>query len=489
MSSLLSGLMSLGRRQGGAMMEYDTAKSRAADPSAGTRRKLAKRANVQPEILYFLAEDSDPDVRAEIAANPSTPVQADEILAKDSVEAVRERVAHKIAALAPELSADERDRVGGIVTGILENLARDETVKIRRVLAQSLKAAKGVPVSVIEQLARDTDEAVCAPVLGNSPLLSDEFLVEIIESGPVRAALHAISGRRALGADVTEAIVATDDADVITTLLSNKSAQIREETLDQIVDSAADRDEWHAPLVARPSLSARAGSALSRFVTEALLETLAARKDLDPSVTDAIGEGVRQRLGDAGGDDEDEESAAEKVRRLHAENRLTESDVKAAMLRGDRQFVIEAIAVLGETDVPAVRKAFSLASAKGVAALSWKAGLSAELAHQLQLRLAKVSPSEAIKPRGGNYGMSEKDLAWQVEFFGGKASEPDREYRTGYFLARIIVPAPCSVNISSNSACGTRPSMMTEASTPSFTALRQVSILGIMPPVIVPFLI
>ena len=77
--------------------------------------------------------------------------------------------------------------------------------------------------------------------------------------------------------------------------------------------------------------------------------------------------------------------------------------MKAAMLRGDRQFVIEAIAVLGGTDLPAVRKA----------------GLSAGFAHQLQLRLEKVSPSEAIKPRGGNYGMSEKDLAWQVEFFGG----------------------------------------------------------------------
>ncbi|CAN0599376.1 unnamed protein product [Laminaria digitata] len=89
------------------------------------------------------------------------------------------------------------------------------------------------------------------------------------------------------------------------------------------------------------------------------------------------------------------------------------------MLRGDRHFVIEAIAVLGDLAAPAVRKAFSLASAKGVAAMSWKAGLSAELAHQLQLRLAKVSPSEAIKPKGGKYGLSEKDLAWQVEFFGG----------------------------------------------------------------------
>lgn len=419
MSSLLSGLMSLGRRQGGAMMEYDTAKSRAADPSAGARRKLAKRANVQPEILYFLAKDADVGVRQEIAANPSTPVQADEILSKDSDEAVRERVAYKIASLAPELSAAERDRAGDIVTGILETLARDEAAKIRRVLAESLKEAKGVPASVIEQLARDTDEAVCVPVLRKSPLLSDEFLVEIIESGPVRAALHAISGRRTLGTDVADAIVATDDAAVITTLLSNKSAQIREETLDSIVDGAADQDEWHAPLVARPSLSARAGSALSRFVTETLLETLAARKDLGPDVADAIGEGVRRRLGDAGVNAEDEEPAADKVRRLFAEQRLTESDVKAAMLRGDRQFAIEAIAVLGEMDGPAVRKAFSLASAKGVVAMSWKAGLSAELAHQLQLRLAKVSPSEAIKPRGGGYALSEKDLAWQVEFFGG----------------------------------------------------------------------
>lgn len=418
MSSLLSGLMSLGRRQGGALMEYDKAKSRAADPNAGARRKLAKRANVQPEILYFLAEDADAGVRAEIAANPSTPVQADEILARDVDTAVREKVAYKIAALAPELSAAERERAGDIVTGILETLARDEAVKIRRVLADSLKDAKGVPASVVEQLARDPDEAVCVPVLGNSPLLSDEFLVEIIQSGPVRAALHAVSGRRALGADVADAIVSTDDAEVIATLLSNKSAQIREETLDSIVDGAADQDTWHAPLVARPSLSARAGSALSRFVTESLLETLSKRKDLGPEVADAIGEGVRRRLGDdaAAGD---EESASDKVRRLFAEQRLTESDVKAAMLRGDRQFAIEAIAVLSEIAVPAVRKAFSLASAKGVAAMCWKAGLSAELAHQLQLRLAKVSPSEAIKPRGGAYGLSDKDLDWQVEFFGG----------------------------------------------------------------------
>ena len=272
MSNPLSGLLSLGRKDGGALMDYDDAKTRAADSNVGVRRKIAKRANVQTEILYFLAQDADVAVRGEIAKNPSTPVQADEILCRDGDEDVRCWVAEKIARVAPGLSASERDRAGDIVTGILETLARDEAVKIRKVLPNELKSTTGVSPSVIEQLARDHDDAVSAPVLKNLPLLSDEFLVEFIESGPVQAALQAISGRKSLGADVADAIVATDDEAVITTLLSNKSAQIREETLDRLVDGAADVDTWHSQLVAHPTLSAGAVSSLSRFVTESLLE-------------------------------------------------------------------------------------------------------------------------------------------------------------------------------------------------------------------------
>lgn len=422
MSKLLSGLLSLGRKDTGALMDYDDAKTRAADSNVGVRRKIAKRANVQPEILYYLANDIDPSVRGEIAANPSTPVQADEILSRDGDENIRCTIAEKIARIAPQMSSSERDRAGDIVTDILETLAKDEASKVRRALSNELKGAKGISPSVIEQLARDHDEAVCAPVLRDSPLLSEEFLIELIESGPVREALHAISERPSLGADVADAIVATDERDVITTLLSNKSAQIREETLDRLVDGAADIDDWHAPLVSRPALSARAATSLSRFVTEALLEELVARQDLDPAVVESIGAGVRRRLDDgavAGAEPEDRESATDRVRRLFAEKKLDEAAVKTAMLRGDRPFVIEAVTVLSDIDGAAVRKAFSLSSGKGVAAMAWKAGLSADLAHQLQLRLAKVPPSEAVKPAGGGYSMSDKDLDWQIEFFGG----------------------------------------------------------------------
>src|SRR3990170_2709893 len=50
----------------------------------------------------------------------------------------------------------------------------------------------------------------------------------------------------------------------------------------------------------------------------------------------------------------------------------------------------------------------------------------------------------------------------------------------------IRVPAPCSVKSSSNTACGTLPLMITTPSTPSAITSRQLSILGIMPPEIVP---
>ena len=50
----------------------------------------------------------------------------------------------------------------------------------------------------------------------------------------------------------------------------------------------------------------------------------------------------------------------------------------------------------------------------------------------------------------------------------------------------ISVPAPCSVNSSSSTACGVLPLRMTTPSTPRSIASMQVSTLGIMPPEIVP---
>jgi uncharacterized protein (DUF2336 family) len=415
MSSVLSRLFSIGG-QSGDLMDYDEAKSMAADKKTSVRRKLAKRGDVQPELLYFLANDADPEIRREIAANTATPVQADVILAEDPDDETRCQVAGKIAALAPNLSEEDRETVGDIVTDILMTLANDQLARVRKVLSEELKDADNVSPDVIGRLARDEDLAVAGPVLQASPLLNDELLVEIIKSQPVQGALSAISRRAALGENISDAIVETDDGAAIAELLKNGGAQIREETLDDLIERADGKPDWHAPLVGRPALSPKSMRHLAGFVTESLLETLQSRDDIDPETARVLSATVRERLDDETGSESggDENNILD----MFADGTLDENAIDAALNKGDRSFVVSALALKSGLSTQIIQKVVSMASAKGMVALAWKSGLSMKLAMQLQLRLARVAPDAVLKAaKGDKYPMSDEDMDWQLEFF------------------------------------------------------------------------
>lgn len=407
-------------------IDYDRAKRIAGDASPLRRRRLAARRDVQPEILYFLAEDVDAGVRRAVAANNLAPIQADQALVRDSDDEVRCKLARKVARLAPQLSGDERDRIGDIVFEILDLLARDELPRVRRILAEELNQTANVPAGVIEHLARDGVTEVAAPVLEFSPLLGDEIMAEIIASRPVQAVLQAISRREGLSGDVCDTIVEIDDEKAITALLSNRSAQIREETLDRLIDRAADVPAWHAPLVRRPALSQRNILRLAQFVAESLLDELVTRHDIDPGTARTVAEAVRTRLrrgGRARGSGPDgaamDQTPQARAERMRRDGRLDEAAVLDALGKGDRVFVTAALAALAGVPVEVVQKAVSLESAKGLTALAWKAGLGMRAAVQLQLRLAHIGPDSVLRPRNGtDYPMAPEDMRWQIEFFG-----------------------------------------------------------------------
>ena len=105
----------------------------------------------------------------------------------------------------------------------------------------------------------------------HSPLLADELLVEIIQNKPVSGALSAISRRRTVSERVSDAVISTNDDAAITDLLGNASAQIREETLDELIDTARDRPVLHRPLVTRPKLLDRHAISLAKFIGYALV--------------------------------------------------------------------------------------------------------------------------------------------------------------------------------------------------------------------------
>lgn len=427
MSNILKRL--LGMVKGEKPVTYEEARDLAASADAKTRGQLASHKGLMPEILYYLAGDPLAEVRRSIANNPTTPAQANLLLAKDADEDVRSDLALKIAKLAPGLGPDEQDRIRRITYETLETLARDQLPRVRRIIAETLKDVANAPPEIIRRLARDAEIAVAGPVLECSPVLSDEDLLEIISSGPIKGALAAISRRAGVGAEVADVIAKSDDIDAIAVLLGNKSAQIREETLDRLIERAPDIEMWHAPLVQRPHLSARAVGRIARFVADNLLDALKHRSDLPQDVLADVEREVKKRLEDetqqielrqprrkAGPAGNAADPLAE-LKQLHAAGKLEEADVAKALSAGKIEMVTGALAVRAGLSLEVVKKAIETQSAKGMVALAAKAGLGMDLSQQLQGKLSRVPPSGLIRARNGACPLSQDEVDWQIDFF------------------------------------------------------------------------
>ncbi len=421
------------------LLKYEEARKLAASDDGKARLRLAKRADVQPEILYFLAEDPLAAVRRAIAGNSETPIQADLLLARDDDDKVRCGLAGKIGRLVPSLDASSPETLRDIAVEILEILARDQIVRVRQILAEALKDVAQPPEladRVIGHLARDSEVPVAAPVLEYSPLLTEEDLIEIIESGPAQGILAAIAARRALSGDVSDALVdrsiskksmLKEAFESSRVMVSTASAQIREETLDRIAEAAPGNKAWHRPMVERPKLPARVAGRIASFIAESLLEKLKARKDLDAATIKAVGEAVKKRLKKDGKDKKKKKkkqdeplTAFERAKKMQDSGELDEEAISQALLKGKRAFVKASLAVRSGLPEAIVDKMVDSKSAKGLTALAWKAGMDMRFAVQLQTRVAGIPPNKTLNPRNGtDFPLSEEDLKWQIEFFGG----------------------------------------------------------------------
>jgi uncharacterized protein (DUF2336 family) len=392
-------------------VDYEQAKTLSTDPDARQRRKVAQQPDVRPEILFYLADDADTGVRAAVAENRATPRQADLVLTRDDDESVRARLAAKITALVPEFAGEEREKIRALSHQVLETLARDHAVKVRQIVAEALKDSVDAPVAVIQKLARDIEIQVASPILEHSPLLTDEDLLEIIAHGPIRGALTAIAKRRQLSDTLSDGVAVAALADPgaesnsVRKLLQNKSAQIREDTLDRILDQAGKVPTWHEPLVERPTLPMKAIKRLAAFVSSTLLEALQQRPDLDAATAKDVAKTVQRRL-----EAEGAASAAPPV---------GEEAIAAAIGAGKRDAVAAALARDAKLPASIVSAILASKSSKAVTALAWRADLSMRQALQLQLRIAHIPPTAALNPRGGtDYPLTPAEMEWQLGLFG-----------------------------------------------------------------------
>jgi uncharacterized protein (DUF2336 family) len=394
----------------------------AADEAKRVRQGADEHA--EPEVLFALASDRSVTVRAALALNPAAPFPVTRALSQDPDERVRILLARRLAGLVPGLAAEDQARLQRQTYETLAALVSDTAVRVRGAVADVLKEMPQAPHALILQLAQDEAVMVSAPIIRFSPLLTTDDLLRLIAEARSPGTVIAVAGRPGIGTQVSDAIAATADSAAIRALLSNRTAQIREATLDALVARAADHQDWHEPLVNRPTLPPRAARALADIVAAHLVEVLAQRADLPPDVAAELHNRLIVRL-------EAEEptppprrdltmdEALAEAYALARDGRLNEDAALETTRGGDARFAAALLAVAAGVPVSVVDRAASLRSAKGLVSLAWKAGFSMRAAGALQALLGRLAP-DAILPAGpgGGFPLAIEEMRWQLEFLG-----------------------------------------------------------------------
>jgi len=398
---------------------YEQEKEVARHPDAVVRKDLAGRQDARPEILYFLAADPSSDVRRAVAENPTSPRQAEQLLATDSDDEVRLVLAHKIGRLVPDLDSTEASQLQELTIDILTTLAQDQLPLVRQVIAEEIKNATQVPKSIVTKLARDVEAVVSAPVLQYSVLLTDDDLLEVVAGARQPAVLASVARRTQLSPAVCDAIVATGDEGSIASLLANHGAQIREDTLDRVIEAAPAHQPWHQPLVRRPTLSAPAVRRIAGFVAAALLDELAARSDLDSETERYVRQRVRERLKEEeGASSSDAADARARADVAFAAGKLDDEMIMAAAQEEDRPFVAQALALKSGGVAETVQGIMGSRSGRALVALCWKANLTMRTVVGLQRSLFGLKGAEIVNPRRGtDYPMTDEEMTWFVGYF------------------------------------------------------------------------
>ena len=334
-----------------------------------------------------------------------------------------------VSKLLSDPSADNRAKTAAKVAGdfdsgalsdserqiaeeIFRFMVKDAEVRVREALAQNLKESPDLPHDVALSLAQDVDQ-VALPILQFSDVLTDDDLIEIIQSQS-EDKQTAIAGRSSVSDSVSEALVDTGNEKAITSLLSNEGADISENSLKKVVDDFGEREQIQNAMVHRPKLPVSVAEKLVTVVSEKLAGELIARHDLpENAVTDLVLQ-TRERAIISLSTDSDAGDVDILVKQLHKNGRLTPSIVLRGLCMGDLTFFEAAIAELASV---------SLANARQLIYDSGQLGL------RTLCREAKIPLSQLIAVRAAI------DVSQEMEYDG---RENDRERYSRRMIERIM---------------------------------------------------
>jgi uncharacterized protein (DUF2336 family) len=267
-------------------------------------------------------------------------------LIKASDDDDRAAAAHKLCRSMDRIDLDDADREAA--HKIVRLLAEDAAELVRRALAVTLRSSDLLPRDVARRLAMDVD-SIALPIIGASPVFSDEDLIEIVRAGSV-ARQTAVAARPCVSRDVAEVIAAEASEPAVRTLASNDNADLSERAMGRAIDRFGSAPEVVAALAYRQVLPLEITERLVALASEAVREHLVSRHAIAPETAIRLSTHARERAtvdlidqAPAGAD------LAVFVAQLNARKALTASLLLRALARGKMSLFEHGVAELSST--------------------------------------------------------------------------------------------------------------------------------------------
>ena len=293
-------------------------------------------------------------------------------LMKGDTPEQRASVAHRLCRrIALDVLSDDERKYAEEIMAILADDAAD---LVRRTLSVTLRNSPILPREIALKLARDI-EAVAIPVLQDSPVFTEEDLIELVLS--VTAAKQAaIAARDSVSVTLTEVISEHGSVEAARALASNRGAEWTDRAYEDALRRHGGDEIVQAGLIRRDYIPMHIAEKMVSLVSGQLFDMLVNRHELPAQMAIDLAAGARERatidLVEQAGRTHD---LPRFVAQLNLNGRLSHSLIMRALCCGQMPFVEHSLAELSGVSHQRVWLMIHDAGPLGLQAVFDRAGL------------------------------------------------------------------------------------------------------------------
>lgn len=234
---------------------------------------------------------------------------------------------------------------------VLQMVAAEMQEGVLAELSERFAGAADAPLGLMRDLANHNFN-VAAPVLRNSPVLSDQVLLQIVKYQG-QGHIKAVAERKQVSESLSEAIVQFGDDNALDALIRNDGARLSRASMENAVDRARGNSALHEGVVRRSDVPLDLLNEMY-FVVEKRLrsEIMERNANVDPQALEEALAKTRQRVrANLGAATEEARKAEAFIRHKKSQNELTAPMLIALHREGKQLHFLYGLAELTNVEV------------------------------------------------------------------------------------------------------------------------------------------